>query len=154
MTPGEGQRATVCVCVIEILIAMQAGLMSAGCRGLYAAECLCVNVCVCVCVCACALLSQRQSLTPPWQVCGPSPPPTSPSAACPWPSDGQKTLRHTACRRVALVEEPHLVFSLIIKRSARSASRSLPTSTLFSSRHARKTKPIFKWDSVGCYESR
>lgn len=27
--------------------------------------------------------SQSQPLTPLWQVCGPSPPPTSPSAACP-----------------------------------------------------------------------
>lgn len=38
---------------------------------------------VCRCVRVCLFVSQ--SLTPPWQACGPSPPPASPSAACPWP---------------------------------------------------------------------
>ena len=38
-----------------------------------------------VCVCVCASVSGSQSLRPPWQVCGPSPPLTSPSAVCPWP---------------------------------------------------------------------
>ncbi len=81
---------------------MWAELTHLGCIGLSAVECSCtcmcvcarVSVCVCACVCVsvsvCVHVSRSQSLTPPWQVCGPSPPPTSPSAACPWPSGDRK----------------------------------------------------------------
>lgn len=41
------------------------------------------------------LVTRSQLLRPLWQVCGPSPPPTSPSAGCPWPSKGQKTDKWT-----------------------------------------------------------
>jgi hypothetical protein len=47
-------------------------------------------VCVFLCV------SQVVGVVKPlWLVCGPSPPPASPSAGCPWPRGNQHT--HTHC---------------------------------------------------------
>ena len=104
---AEGGLLCVCVCVNmtkRTETVMWAGLW----RGYPQWSVFCTCMCVCVYVCVCVLVSRSQSLTPPWQVCGPSPPPTSPSAACPWPVRRQETQSNTQTHNCSRTLNAHV----------------------------------------------